>query len=132
MSLSDPISNMLTSLRNASQVRKESVDLPASKISEKILGIFKDAGYIEDYRLLKDDKQGVLKVYLKYLNNRQSAITGLKRISKPGLRIYAKSTELPKVLSGLGTAIVSTSKGVLSDREARQLKVGGEVLCHIW
>lgn len=132
MSLSDPISNMLTILRNASQVRKESVDLPASKISEKILGIFKEAGYIEDYRLLKDEKQGILKVYMKYINNRESAIRGLKRISKPGLRIYAKSTELPKVLSGLGTAVVSTSKGVLSDREARQLKVGGEILCHIW
>jgi small subunit ribosomal protein S8 len=131
MSVSDPIANMLTSIRNALKVRKDTVDIPASKLIEKILVIFKQDGYIEDYRLLKDNKQGVLKVYLKY-ENKKPVISGIKRISRPGLRAYAGISEIPRVLNGLGTAVISTSKGVVNDKEARKLKIGGEVLCYIW
>jgi len=132
MSLNDPISNLLTSLRNAFMVQKETVDVPASKLSEKILGIFKQDGYIEDYRLLKNNSQGTLKVYLKYDSDKKPAVIGIKRISKPGLRVYAKYDKMPRVLNGLGTAVLSTSKGVVAGREAHKLKVGGEVLCFIW
>ncbi len=131
MSLSDPIANSLTHIRNATQARKETVDIPASKLIEHMLQIFKDEGYIEDYRLLKNNTQGILKVYLRY-ENKKSSIRGLKRISKPGLRIYSEYDKLPRVLNGLGTAVISTSKGVMRDREARKLKVGGEVICYIW
>ena len=131
MSLTDPISNLLTNIRNAAHTQKETVDIPASKLGEKILGIFKNDGYIEDFRLLKDNKQGTLKVYLRY-DNKQSAIIGLKRISRPGLRVYARQGKIPRVISGLGTAVISTSKGVITDKEARKNKVGGEVLCYIW
>jgi len=132
MSLTDPIADMLTSIRNAVQASLQTVDVPASKMAEKILGIFKKYGYIEDFRLLKDNTQGTLKIYLKYEKGKKSVIMGLKRISKPGLRVYATRDRLPKVLNGLGTSILSTSKGVIDDKEARELKVGGEVLCYIW
>ena len=131
MSLNDPISNLLTIIRNGIQVRKETVDIPASKLGGKILEIFKQDGYIEDFRLMKDNVQGTFKVYLRY-NGKEPAIIGIKRISKPGLRVYVKRDEVPKVLNGLGTAVLSTSKGVLTDREARRLNVGGELLCSIW
>jgi len=131
MSLNDPISNLLTSIRNGVQVKKESVDVPASKLTGKILEIFKADGYIEDFRLLKDTVQGSHKVYLKY-EQKEPGIIGLKRISKPGLRVYANSGKIPRVLNGLGTAVISTSKGVINDKEARKMKVGGEVLCYIW
>ncbi len=131
MSLSDPISNLLTIIRNGIQVRKETVDIPASKIGGKILEIFKQDGYIEDFRLMKDNVQGTFRVYLRY-NEKKPAIIGLKRISKPGLRVYVKKDEIPRVLNGLGTAILSTSKGILTDREARKMNVGGELLCSIW
>ena len=131
MSRTDPISDILTCIRNASRVKKEAVDIPASKLGQKILQIIKEDGYIEDYRFIKDTKQGILKVYLKYAD-KKSAIIGIKRISKPGLRIYAQNDEIPRVLNGLGTAIISTSKGVMNDREARKNKVGGEVLCYVW
>ena len=131
MSRTDPISDLLTCIRNASRVKKETVDIPASRLGEKILQIIKEDGYIEDYRLMKDDKQGICKVYLKY-TDKKSAIRGIKRVSRPGLRIYASKDKIPRVLNGLGTAIISTSKGVLSDREARKNKVGGEVLCYVW
>ncbi|MFA5060417.1 MAG: 30S ribosomal protein S8 [Candidatus Omnitrophota bacterium] len=132
MSLSDPISNLLTNIRNAVRSKKETVDIPASNLGQKILSIFKQDGYIEDFRLLKDNKQGVLKVYLKYEKDRKAAIIDLKRISRPGLRVYAKGTEIPRVLNGLGTAVVSTSKGIMTDREARKQKIGGEIICTIW
>ena len=132
MSLTDPISNLLTNIRNAAHARKETVDIPASKLGQKILEIFKNDGYIEDFRLVKDTKQGILKVYLKYEKNKTSVILGLKRISRPGLRVYAKGDEIPRVINGLGTAVVSTSKGVMTDREARKTNMGGEVLCYIW
>ena len=131
MSLTDPISDCLTRVRNASSAQHETVDVPASKMIEKILGIFKADGYIEDYRLMKDNTQGTFKVYLKY-TGRKSVIMGLKRISRPGFRVYRDRTSLPKVLNGLGTAVISTSKGVISDKEAKKLKTGGEILCYIW
>jgi len=131
MSMSDPIANVLTNIRNAVNAKKETLDVPASKITGKILEIFKSYGYIEDFRLMKDNVQGTFKVYLKYVN-KAPAIIGIRRISKPGLRIYVGNTRIPRVLNGLGTAVVSTSKGVVSDREARKLNVGGEVVCYIW
>jgi len=131
MSLSDPIANMLTSIRNATQVGKETVDIPASKMIGRILEIFKEGQYIEDFRLLKTNIQGFYRVYLKY-DGRRAVITGLKRVSRPGLRVYASGKKVPRVLNGLGVAVISTSKGVLSDQEARKLKTGGEVVCHIW
>ncbi|MBF0532105.1 MAG: 30S ribosomal protein S8 [Candidatus Omnitrophica bacterium] len=131
MAMNDPMSDFLTRVRNAIQARKESVDVPASKIFGKILEIFKTDGYIADFRLMKTNTQGTYKIYLKY-EGRKSAVMGLEVVSKPGLRIYAPAGELPKVLNGLGTAVVSTSKGVMTDRQARQANVGGEVLCQIW
>lgn len=131
MSMSDPISNLLTIIRNGIQARKETVDIPASKMNDKILEIFKADGYIEDFRLMKDNVQGTYKVYLRY-GGKKPAIIGLRRISRPGLRIYKKNDELPRVLNGMGTAVISTSKGVVTDREARKLKLGGEILCYIW
>ena len=131
MSLNDTISNLLTVIRNGIQVNKQTVDIPASILSGKILEIFKNDGYIEDFRLMKDGAQGSFKVYLKY-ENKTPAIIGLKRISKPGLRVYTKNDKVPRVLNGLGTAVISSSNGIINDREARKLKVGGEVLCYIW
>ncbi len=131
MSLNDPISNLLTIIRNGSQIRKETVDIPGSKMAGNILQIFKDNGYIEDFRFMKNNVQGTFKVYLKY-DGKKSTITGLKKISKSGLRVYVEASSIPKVLNGLGTAVMSTSKGVISGREARKLNIGGEVLCHIW
>ena len=132
MSLTDPVSNLITKVTNAQRAKKETVEIPGSKLNQKILEICKSDGYIEDVRLLKDNKQGVLKVYLKYEKGKQPSIIGFKRISRPGLRVYAEHDELPRVLNGLGIAIVSTSKGVVTDKEARKLKVGGEVLCYVW
>lgn len=132
MSVTDPIADMLSNIRNAIQANKETVDVPSSRLSEKILNIFKKHGYVEDFRILKDTAQGTLKIYLKYEKGKKSVIMGLKRVSKPGLRVYATRDRIPKVLNGLGTAILSTSKGVIDDKEAKELKVGGEVLCYIW
>ncbi len=131
MSISDPISNILNIIRNGLMARKETVDVPASKMAEQILNIFKTDGYILDAKLMKTNAQGTFKVYLKY-DGKKPAVMGLRRISRPGLRVYSGRYELPKVLNGLGTAIISTSKGVLADREARKQNVGGEILCHIW
>lgn len=132
MSLTDPISNLLCSIRNAASVKKETVDVPASKMGQRILEIFKGDGYIEDFRLLKNNAQGTFKVYLKYVENKKPAIIGLRRVSRPGRRRYVGHKEVPRVLNGLGTAVISSSKGVVSDREARKLKTGGEVLCFVW
>ena len=131
MSLNDPISNMLTNVRNALQGQKETVDVPASKLIGRMLEIFKSDGYIEDFKLMKSNTQGTFKIYLKY-DDKKPLIMGLKRISRPGLRVYTRGREIPRVLNGLGTAVISTSKGVITDREARKSKIGGEVLCHIW
>src|SRR5690625_605096 len=132
MVMTDPIADMLTRIRNANVVRHEKLELPSSKLKVEIAKILKDEGYVRDYEVIEDNKQGVLKIFLKYGSNNERVITGLKRISKPGLRVYAKADEVPRVLNGLGTAIVSTSKGVLSDRDARAQAVGGEVLAYVW
>lgn len=132
MVMTDPIADMLTRIRNANVVRHTQLELPSSKLKAEIADILKREGYIRDYEVIEDNKQGVLRLFLKYGSNNERVITGLKRISKPGLRVYAKADEVPRVLNGLGTAIVSTSKGVLSDREARSQSVGGEVLAYIW
>ncbi|PDO11322.1 MAG: 30S ribosomal protein S8 [Candidatus Reconcilbacillus cellulovorans] len=132
MSMSDPIADMLTRIRNANMVRHDKVEVPASKIKRQIAEILKREGFIRDYEYIGDEKKGILRIFLKYGPNQERVITGLKRISKPGLRVYAKAAEMPRVLGGLGIAIVSTSKGVMTDKEARQANTGGEVLCYIW
>ena len=131
MSMTDPISSFLTNIRNAIRSQKETVDVPASRLIGRILEIFKTDGYIEDFRLMKDTAQGTFKIYLKY-QGKKSSVVGLKRISRPGLRVYSSNNRVPRVLNGLGTAVISTSKGVITDREARKQKIGGEILCYIW
>lgn len=132
MVMTDPIADMLTRIRNANMVRHEKLELPASIMKKEIADILKREGFIRDYEFVKDDKQGVLRVFLKYSKSNERVISGLKRISKPGLRVYAKADEIPKVLNGLGIAIVSTSNGILSDKEAREQAIGGEVLAYVW
>lgn len=132
MVMTDPIADMLTRIRNANMVRHESLELPASRIKREIADILKREGFIRDAEYIEDKKQGILRIFLKYGPNNEQVITGLKRISKPGLRVYAKSSEVPRVLSGLGIAILSTSKGIMTDHEARQNNVGGEVLAYVW
>ncbi|WP_438449135.1 30S ribosomal protein S8 [Gorillibacterium sp. sgz5001074] len=132
MVMSDPIADMLTRIRNANTVRHETVEIPASTIKKEIAEILKKEGFIRDAEYIEDNKQGIIRVFLKYGPNNERVISGLKRISKPGLRVYTKSTEIPRVLGGLGIAIISTSKGVMTDKEARQSKAGGEVICYVW
>ncbi|KRM68282.1 30S ribosomal protein S8 [Apilactobacillus ozensis] len=132
MSMTDPIADFLTRIRNANMVRHESVEVPASKIKRNIAEILKREGFVRDVEYIDDDKQGVIRVFLKYGKNNEQVISGLKRISKPGLRSYVKSDSVPKVLNGLGIAIISTSEGVITDKEARAKKIGGEVLAYIW
>jgi small subunit ribosomal protein S8 len=132
MVMSDPVADMLTRIRNANIVRHETVEIPASKMKKAIAEILKAEGFIRDAEYIEDSKQGLIRIFLKYGPNNERVITGLKRISKPGLRVYAKSQEIPKVLGGLGIAILSTSKGILTDKEARSAKSGGEVICYIW
>ena len=122
---------MLTRIRNANQMRYEEVKVPASNIKKEIARILKEEGFIKDYKIVSDDAQGTIVLTLKY-NKKERVITGLKRISKPGLRVYAKNDEVPKVLNGLGIAIISTSKGIMTDKEARKENIGGEVLAYIW
>ena len=130
--VTDVIADMLTRIRNANQMRYKEVKIPASKLKCELAKILKEEGFIKDYKLVKDDVQGEIIVTLKYGDNKERVITGLKRISKPGLRVYAKSDEIPKVLNGLGIAIISTSKGIMTDKEARKQNVGGEVIAYIW
>jgi len=132
MVMTDPVADMLTRIRNANMVKHEKLELPASKIKKEIADILKREGFVRDYEFVEDDKQGILRIFLKYGANKEQVITGIKRISRPGLRVYAKAQEVPRVLNGLGIAIVSTSSGVLSDREARTQAVGGEVLAYVW
>ena len=131
MVMTDPIADMLTRIRNANQAKHASVEMPASRLKLEILAVLKNEGFISEYEKVEDGKQGVIKVTLKY-NNKERVIKGLKKISKPGLRVYAKSSELPKVLNGLGVAIISTSNGIMTDREARQKKLGGEIIAFVW
>ncbi|RYM04832.1 30S ribosomal protein S8 [Sporolactobacillus sp. THM7-7] len=132
MVVTDPIADMLTRIRNANVVRHEQIELPASRVKREIAEILKREGFIKDVEYIQDNKQGMLRLFLKYGGNKERVISGLKRISKPGLRVYAKADEVPKVLGGLGIAIVSTSKGVITDKEARKQNVGGEVLAYVW
>lgn len=132
MVMTDPIADFLTRIRNANTVYMEKVEIPASKTKLGLANILKEEGYIKDVEYIEDGKQGFLRLYLKYGANREKVITGLKRISRPGLRVYAQKDELPKVLGGLGIAIVSTSKGLMTDKDARKAGVGGEVMCYIW
>ena len=132
MGMTDPIADMFTRIRNANQVKHPTVLVPASKIKLEILNVIKNEGFINDVEFVEDGKQGAIKVTLKYTEKKERVIKGITRISKPGLRVYAKASEMPKVLNGLGTAIVSTSNGVMADREARQQHLGGEVIAYIW
>ena len=130
--VTDTIADMLTRIRNANQMRYEEVKVPASKVKEEIARILKEEGFIKDYKLEKDNVQGTLVLSLKYTDKKERVITGLKRISKPGLRVYAEACDIPKVLNGFGIAIVSTSKGIMTDKQARKENIGGEVLAYIW
>ena len=132
MVVTDTIADMLTRIRNANQMRYQEVSVPASNLKVSLAKILKDEGFIEDYKVVNDNVQGTIVVTLKYGQNKERVITGLKRISKPGLRVYAKAGEVPKVLNGLGIAIISTSHGVMTDKRARKENLGGEVLCYIW
>lgn len=132
MAMTDPIADLLTRIRNGNMVMHETVEIPGSKMKLAIAKILKEEGYIKDFEYIKDSKQGIIRVYLKYGPNKEKVITGIKRISKPGLRVYVNKDEVPKVLSGLGTAVISTSKGIMTDKEARKERMGGEVICYIW
>jgi len=132
MTMTDPIADLLTRIRNANQVRHEKLEVPASNIKKEIAEILKREGFVRDVEYIEDSKQGIIRIFLKYGANNERVITGLKRISKPGLRVYAKADEVPRVLNGLGIALVSTSNGVLTDKEARSKQVGGEVLAYVW
>ena len=132
MHITDPIADMLTRISNANNQRHATVDIPASNMKKAIAKILLDEGYVKNVEYIDDSTQGVIRVTLKYAENKQKVLTGLKRVSKPGLRIYASKEELPQVLKGLGIAIISTSKGIMTDKEARKQNVGGEVLAFIW
>ena len=132
MTMTDPIADMLTRIRNANMVGHKTVDIPASNMKKSIAEILNEEGYIENYEIIEDGKQGIIRITMKYGSNNERVISGLKKISKPGLRVYAKRNEVPKVLGGLEIAIISTCNGVISDKKARQLGVGGEVICYIW
>ena len=132
MHITDPIADMLTRIRNANNAKHDTVDVPASNMKKAIAQILLDEGYIKNFQLIDDGTQGVIRITLKYNANKEKVITGLRRVSKPGLRVYAGADELPRVLRGLGIAIVSTSKGVMTDKAARAQHVGGEVLAFVW
>lgn len=130
--MTDPIADLLTRIRNANHVAKDQVDIPASKMKKEVAKILKKEGFIKNYESIEDGKQGILRLYMRYGPNKERVLTGLKKISKPGLRIYVKKYEVPKVLGGLGIAIISTSKGLMTDKQARKEGLGGEVVCYIW
>lgn len=132
MVMSDPIADFLTRIRNANSVHHEKVEIPASNLKKTLAQILKDEGLIKGYEFIEDGKQGILRLYLKYGANNEKVITGIKRISKPGLRVYVKKDEVPRVLGGLGIAIISTSQGIMTDKEARKRGLGGEVICYVW
>ncbi|MGM0368974.1 MAG: 30S ribosomal protein S8 [Bacillota bacterium] len=130
--MTDPIADLLTRIRNATQLSKDRVRIPASNVKEAIANLLSEEGFVKGYKKYANNDQGTLEVFLKYGENDEKVITGLKRISKPGLRVYAGKDELPKVLGGLGVAVISTSQGVMTDKEARKNGIGGEVLCYVW
>ena len=132
MQISDVIADMLTRIRNANNAKHETVDVPASNLKKSIAQILLEEGYIKNYQIVEDGKQGIIRITLKYAQGKQKVIHGLRRVSKPGLRIYSNCEDMPKVMNGLGIAIVSTSKGVMTDKKARQANVGGEILAFVW
>lgn len=132
MTMTDPIADMLTRIRNAIMAKHERVDIPSSRVKSEIASILKKEGFIRNFRIMKDRKQGILRIYLKYDDDAVSAIQGLKRVSSPGGRYYAKWDNIPAVLDGLGVAIMSTSRGIIADKACRQGRIGGEVLCYVW
>ena len=132
MQITDPIADLLTRIRNANSAKHETVEIPASNMKKAIVEILDEEGYIKNYQIIDDGKQGIIRVTLKYGKNNEKVLTGLKRVSKPGLRIYSNCEDMPKVMNGLGIAIVSTSKGIMTDKKARRENVGGEVLAFVW
>lgn len=130
--MTDPIADMLTRIRNALQARKEEVDIPSSNLKKRIAEVLKEEGFIKGFRVIPDGKQGILRVFLKYDEEGLPVISGLKRVSKPGRRIYVGKEEIPRVMGGLGIAILTTSRGVMTDKQARKIGVGGEVICYVW
>ena len=132
MAMSDPISDMLTRIRNAGKAKFNSIDIPGSKLKTELARVLKDEGFIRNYKFIKDNKQGILRVYLKYDEEQSNAIIGLERVSKPSRRFYVKSKDIKPVLNGMGIAILSTSKGIMTDKQARSENLGGEILCNIW
>ncbi len=132
MSMSDPIADMLTRIRNANMVKHDTVEIPASNMKKEIARILLEQGYIKAYNVVEDDKQGMIKIRLKYTKDGQKVISGLKKISKPGMRVYASKDNVPRVYNGIGISIISTSKGMLTDKQARENQVGGEVICYVW
>ena len=132
MQITDTIADMLTRIRNASAAKHPTIDVPCSNVKKQIAQILVDEGYIKNFRVIEDNKQGIIRITLKYTENKSQVITGLRRVSKPGLRIYSSCKDMPKVMKGLGIAIVSTSKGIMTDKKARELHVGGEILAFVW
>ncbi|MCR8745968.1 30S ribosomal protein S8 [Romboutsia lituseburensis] len=132
MTMTDPIADMLTRIRNANVVKHETVDVPASNMKKELARILLEEGFVRGYDVIEDGKQGIIRIQLKYGQAGERVITGLKRISKPGMRVYAAKQEIPKVLNGLGISVISTSKGILTDKQARKENVGGEVICYVW
>ncbi len=132
MQITDPIADLLTRIRNASSAKHETVEVPASKMKKEIVKILFEEGYIKKYDVIDDERQGVIKIWLKYVEGKKQVISGIKRVSKPGLRVYSSKEDMPRVLKGLGIAIVSTSKGIMTDKQARRENVGGEVLAFVW
>lgn len=132
MSMTDSIADLLTRIRNANRATHEKVDIPFSRIKQEIVRLIKDEGFIKNYRFIEDRRQGMIRVFMKYGPNRERVIKDVKRISKPGCRVYTPADKIPRVLGGLGVAILSTSRGIMTDRQARRNRVGGEVICHIW
>ena len=130
--MSDPIADLLTRIRNASRAEHEKVDIPASKLKVKVTELLKDEGFIKNFRVIEDDKQGILRVYLKYGAGNEKIISGLVRVSRPGRRVYVTKNKIPSILGGMGVAILSTSRGVMSDRDSRKQQLGGEVLAYVW
>ena len=132
MQITDTIADMLTRIRNTNTAKHPSIDVPCSNVKKQIAQILVDEGYIKNFRVIEDNKQGIIRITLKYTENKSQVITGLRRVSKPGLRIYSNCKDMPKVMKGLGIAIVSTSKGIMTDKKARELNVGGEILAFVW
>lgn len=132
MAMTDPIADMLTRIRNANMVKQQKVDVPSSNLKVNLAGVLKNEGYIKNYKVMPDQKQGVLRIYLKYIDEKDPVITEIKRVSKPGGRVYAKSEDIPRVKNGLGVAILSTSKGIMTGKQAQEAGLGGELLCTVW